>query len=538
MKKKNHQKKKIQKSQTKKESKSFRESFDKFIQYRYLSVIIAGLYFIVLLVISLLYHKVGDYGVETDFFWSYVPEAKNFISGTITIEQFRGPMYPIFLGLIKILVSDYFISGILLGVISASILIFLTHKLIKKIISPVIAFFVTLILAFNPIFVQYTYSAGTDMVFNVLAAATVYYFFKDENLNYKNLISSAFFAGISYLTRYNGIFLLGFIFIILFVNYYNIDWFKRLKAAVIYLAVFILTFTPWGIYCHQEKGSFFYNENYKNIAYELFGKNKISWDQFWFAESKNFHSLFDVIGRDIPLFFSTIFGNIGEHFVLDMERLMSWYIGAFVVVGIIVLLISNPFKNWKSRETGYYLSNIFFFALLLLVFYSERFSIFLIPFYLLIAVQPFFREKFITYKKLPGSLRYIIVVVLVIVTFSETVSFNGSRIDSGPKELLVLQEWYQKNIPLNERGKKIAARKPHVAYLLDMEFSLLPMADSYDDLINKLIQNNVDYLYFSPVEAGMRKEFQDLLNPKIFHKGLEPVVYFNNPPAVLYKVKR
>ncbi|MGB5848347.1 MAG: glycosyltransferase family 39 protein, partial [Ignavibacteriaceae bacterium] len=524
------------KLQSKKSNVSLEESFTKFLQFRYLGLVIAVLYFVILLILSLLYHKVGDYGVETDFFWGYVPKAKSFINGDLQIDQFRGPLYPMVLSLVNLIISNYFISGIVIGVLSASILIFLTFELIKNIFSPTVSLFVSLLLASNPIFVQYTYSAGTDMMFNVLAVATLFFFFKDKELNHRNIIIAAVLGGLSYLTRYNGVFLLGFVFIILFVNYWNNNWLQRIKSSIVFIVVFILTFTPWGIYCLNEKGSFFYNENYKNIAYELYGKGKISWDQFWFSESNNFTSLLDVIGRDPFLFISTTIGNIGEHFLLDMERLMGWYVGAFIVLGLILLLISNPFKNWKSRETGYYLSNLFFFALLTLVFYSERFSIFLISFYSVIAIQQFFREKFAANKRIPSKLIYLILISLIAVTLAKSISFNSSRINSGPQELLVLQEWYDENIPESERGNKIAARKAHVAYYLGMDFVLLPMANSYEEFIEKLHQYNVDYLYFSTIEASMRREFQSLLNPKSGHPGLKVVVFFNNPPAVLYRV--
>ena len=536
MPKKKSKNKSIKKLPSKKSKVSLEESFNKFLEFRYLGLVIAVLYFVILLILSLLYHKVGDYGVETDFFWGYVPKAKSFINGDLQIDQFRGPLYPIVLSLVNLIISDYFISGIVIGVLSASILIFLTFELIKNIFSPTVSLFVSLLLAFNPIFVQYTYSAGTDMMFNVMAAATLFFFFKDKKLNLRNIIIAAVLGGLSYLTRYNGVFLLGFVFIILFVNYWNNDWLQRIKSSIAFVAVFILTIAPWGFYCLSEKGSFFYNENYKNIAYELYGKGKISWDQFWFSESSSFTSLFDVIGRDPFLFISTIIGNIGEHFLLDMERLMGWYVGGFIVLGLILLLISNPFKNWKSRETGYYLSNLFFFALLTLVFYSERFSIFLISFYSVIAILPFFIDNFSISKRILLKLGYIIAISLIAVTLAKSISFNSTRINSGPQELLVLQDWYDKNIPESERGNKIAARKAHVAYYLGMDFVLLPMANSYEKFVEKLRQNNVDYLYISPIEAGLRKELKSLLNPKSSHPGLKVVVYFNNPPSVLYKI--
>jgi len=536
MPKKKSKKKSNKKLQTKKSKLSLEESFNKFFQFRYLGLVIAVLYFVILLILSASYHLVGDYGVETDFFWGYVPNAKSFINGNLQIDSFRGPLYPIVLSLFNLIISNYFISGIVIGVLSASILIFLTFELIKRIFSPTVSLFVILLLAFNPIFVQYTYSAGTDMMFNALAAATLFFFFKDKEINYRNIIIAAVLGGLSYLTRYNGVFLLGFVFIILFVNYWNINWLQRIKSSVVFVAVFILTFTPWGFYCLSEKGSFFYNENYKNIAFELYGKGNMSWDKFWFSESSSFTSLFDVIGRDPFLFISTTVGNIGENFLLDMERLMGWYAGAFIILGLILLLISNPFKNWKSRETGYYLSNLFFFALLTLVFYSERFSIFLIPFYSVIAIQIFFSEKFAFNKRIPLKIGYLIVLSLIAVTLNESISFNSSRINSGPQELLVLQNWYDANVSESERGFKIAARKPHVAYYLGMDFYLLPMADNYEEFLEKLRQNNVDYLYFSPIEAGLRRKFKSLLNPKSSHPGLKVVVFFNHPPSVLYRI--
>ncbi len=515
----------------------FPQKFKELLNYNFLGAAIALFYFAILAAVSFSFHKVGDYGVETDFFWGYVPAAKDFLNGIITIDPFRGPLYPIILGIFGFIVTDFFNAGILIGILSAAFVLYFSFEIVKRIISPKVSFFVTLLVACNPIFVQYAYSAGTDMFFNAIVTATLFFFFKEKELSYKNLIIAAFLGGLSYLTRYNGIFLFGFVIVILFINYWNINWLKRFKVAAIFVVVFILTFSPWGFYCLSEKGSFFYNENYKNIAYEMHGKGKIGWDEYWFKESQKVTSLQDVIFSDPGTFVSKVVNNIGSHFVDDMENLMGWHIGVFVILGLILFIVSNPFKYWKSRETGYYLLNIFFFALLLLIFYSERFSLFLIPFYSVIAIQPFFSPKYKIEKFVPLKFSYVFMIGLIAFTFAKSYSFNSSRIDSGPKELLVLQEWYDNNIAENERGKKIASRKAHVAYYLDMEFSLIPMADSYEELLAELKENKVDHLYFSTMEAAMRRQFQFLLDPKQNHPGLKVVVYFQNPPAVLYKVE-
>jgi len=374
------------------------------------------------------------------------------------------------------------------------------------------------------------------MFFNALAAITLFFFFKDRELKYKNLIIAAIFGGLSYLTRYNGIFLASFIFVILFVNYWDLKWSQRIKSSIIFIAVFLITIAPWGFHTLSEKGSFFYNENYKNIAYEVYGKGKMSWDDFWFRESSKITSLSEVVFKDVGLFISTTANNVGDHFVNDMDKLLGWPIGVFVILGLILLLISNPIKNWKSKQTAYYLVNLSFFVLLLLIFYSERFSIFLIPFYLVIAIQPLFDDKLRIIKIINPTFRYFLLVGLIVVSLINSYSFNSKNINSGPEELLILKEWYQKNVPDEKKGNIVAARKAHVAYYLDMKFALMPMADSYDQFIKKLREENVDYLYFGIAEAGLRRELQFLIDPKSKHPGLEVVVYFNEPPSVLYRV--
>jgi hypothetical protein len=530
-------KKKKEKSQTTLSKKSTSWSLEKYITYKHTGLIIAAIYFVVVGLISFIFHTVGDYGIETDFFWGYVPSAKKFLSGEIPMDAFRGPLYPMVLAIFGFILGDFFHAGIFIAVLSASVLIFVTFELLKKIFSTVISFFVTVLLVVNPVFIQYTYSAGTDMFFNALAALTLYFFFKNNELSYKNLILAAIFGGLSYLTRYNGIFLASFVFVILFVNSWNISWVQRIKASIIFAAFFLITFSPWGFYCLSEKGSFFYNENYKNIAYEVYGKGKISWDDFWFSESSKITSLTEVIFKDTGLFVSTVAGNTVDHFINDMERLIGWHLGVFVILGLVLIIFSNPFKKWKTLETGYYLVNLFFFALLLVVFYSERFSLFLIPFYAVLAVQPFFSEKFKFKKFIPVKFSYLLMVGIIAFTFAKSYSFNSRNINSGPTELLTLRDWYEENVSPEMKGKTVAARKAHVAYYLDMDFKLLPMADSYEELISKLKESKVDYLYFGIAEAGLRREFQFLIDPKGNHPGLEVVVYFKDPPSVLYRVE-
>ncbi|MCU0414538.1 MAG: glycosyltransferase family 39 protein, partial [Ignavibacteriaceae bacterium] len=449
-------KKKKYKAQTSIGNKTTSWSFEKYISNRHAGLIFAAVYLVIVGLISFIFHTVGDYGIETDFFWGYVPSAQKFLAGEIPMDAFRGPLYPIVLAIFGFILGDFFHAGILIAVLSASVIVYITFELLKKIFSPLISFFVTILLTLNPVFIQFSYSSGTDMFFNALAALTLFFFFKSNELGYKNLVIAAFLGGLSYLTRYNGIFLASFVIVILFVNFWNLNWFNRIKSSIIFAAVFLLTFSPWGIYCLSEKGSFFYNENYKNIAYEVYGKEKMSWDDFWFSESSKITSLTEVIFKDTGLFISTVAGNTLDHFSNDMERLLGWHLGVFVILGLALLIFSKPFKKWKTQEMGYYLVNLSFFALLLVVFYSERFSLFLIPFYLVLAVQPLFIEKLKLAKFLPKTLKYLLLTGLIVFTFFKSYNFNSENINSGPTELLTLRGWYEENVTPEMKGKTVA----------------------------------------------------------------------------------
>ena len=511
--------------------------FQSVINYKYLPVVFALIYLVILSYLSFTYHKIGDYGVETDFYWNYVHSAQAFLNGNILIDEFRGPLYQIVLGIFEFVIGEYLKAGMIINLFSASAVIFLSMSIIRKIFSNEYSFFTGVLLVINPIFIQYTYSAGTDMFFNALICLAVYLLLFKNEYSISNIILPAFVTGLAYLTRYNGIFLIILFFVILLINYWEIDFKSRIKSALIFSATFFITITPWGIFLLIKKGSFFYNENYKNIAYELYGKGKISWDSFWYSGSNQFSSLTEVIFKDPINFVIHMLQNVYQHFLLDMERLIGWQLGVLVILGIIVFLINNPLKYLKSRKFVYLAGGGVFFLILLLVFYSERFSLFLIPFYVVMALYPLLSNGKSLKKFLPKSVLFLIIIFITLFTFTKSYSFNASRIDSGPKEILQLRDWYFANVPVAERGKTIAARKPQIAYYLKMNFNVIPLADNYQDFLNKIKKEKDDYLYFGIMEAQTRPALRGLLNPKNNFPGLRPIVYFSNPPAVLYKVE-
>ena len=305
--------------------------------------IFAAAYTVAVAVIGCVYHTVGDYNIETDFFWTYVPLAKKVLQGIFTIEDFRGPGYPVVLALAGFILRDFFHTGMLLGAVAAGTTLFVMHRLLARLFGADLAFLAVLLTAVNRTFIQYTYTAGTDMVFVAWVAGAVYFFLHSPVFVRREVILAALCTAGAYLNRFNGIILLPALpAILLLTNPYDQPWKERWRTAVLFIGVTFVAILPWGIYCLIERGSFFYNRNYLNLAYEMYGKGRVSWDEFWYAGPLQYTSFFQVVMKDPILFLRKIVGNTYEHFVSDMELLLGWPLGVAVISGIVSLWFARP----------------------------------------------------------------------------------------------------------------------------------------------------------------------------------------------------
>ncbi len=509
--------------------------FPDYLNGGYAGVGIAGIYFILMLIVSLKYHVVGDYNVETDFYWSYVPQARHILEGAVPIEDFHGPAYPMVLAIISFFTRDLFHAGVVLSTLAAAVSLFLIFELLKKLFRSDVAFLATLLVAVNTTFIRYTYTAGTDMLFVSFITASTFFLLRSEQFRWFNLALSAALAALGYLTRYNGLSAaVGVPLAIIVANPFQQSMKERLKASAIFLGVFLAVIAPWGIYCQIQKGSFFYNKNYLNIAYEMFAKGKIGWDQYWYGDAQKFTSLTQVIMADPGLFVTSLVKNLFDHAVSDFDLLLGWQVGVFSLLGIVAFIKYKP----TSRVLSYFLISAAFFGVLLLVFYGERFSMVLLPVYAALALKALSipsLSQFRFWKTI--QVGGLIAILLVIWTGYNSMEFNRTNIDSGPKEVLSFGSWSHQNLGDSERGKIVIARKPHIAYYLDMKLEMFPYVENYDQLLAELRRVKASYLYFSLMEAGMRPQFQKLLDPRNAPKELRPLTYTTNPPAVLYKVE-
>ena len=81
------------------------------------------------------------------------------------------------------------------------------------------------------------------------------------------------------------------------------------------------------------------------------------------------------------------------------------------------------------------------------------------------------------------------------------------------------------------------ARKPHIAYYLNLDMGGFPLVETYNDLIAEARKIGASYLFYSYFEANVRPQFRFLFDVKNPPPELEPIMTLATPPAVLYRIK-
>lgn len=485
-------------------------------------------------IVGLVFHEMPDFGMESDFFWEYVPLARAILEGRVPIGAFRGPVYPAVLALVRLAVGEYVRAGILISAVSAAGVLAVMFAFVRRVATPGKALAMAALLAVNPVFIEYGWRVGTDMFFGLLTSLVLLLLFGRTRFGWRTLAGAAVLAGLAYLTRYNGVFVLAAVPIIALVDGWGMDRNRRLAAALVFGAVFAATIAPWSVYCRLEKGSFFYSNNYMNFGYEVYGRGRMNKERFFQAAAgMGIRSAGDVLTRDPVAVGGRLLANVPEHFWADLNRLVGWPAAAFTLLGLVLLVFRKP----PPGEAAAYMYGAAFFAVILLTTLETRYTLFLLPLYLLLAVQAIWGEGLRLAKP---SWRWAAVAALAVTLAAsgyQAVRANRAAIDAGPKEVLAVADWFRANVPAAERGRRVAARKPHIAYYMDLEHAALPVAETEAQLHRDLKRQGIDYLYFGGAEVTTRRSLLRLVDPSQAHPGFRMLVYSVDPLSVLYQVE-
>jgi hypothetical protein len=502
--------------------------------WRYTGLVLGGIYLIIAGLISFTYHRILDYGMESDFLFEFVPLAKSLGEGRLEVGPYRGPVYAILLQAGEAITRDYFAAGLIIGLLSATVTLIVTFSLIRRLFKPEIALAVGLLMMVNPYFFMYTYQLGTDMLFVALVTCSFYLLLAHSEMNLKWLSASAVLGALAFLTRYNGITILAVPVLILLINPWKLDWKRRLLAPALFTFVFFVSIAPWGLYTFKQKGTLFYSENQRNIAFEIYGKDQTSREDFFFKGNPfEGMSIPELIKYDPPVFFGTIARNFWQHGLYTFQYLLGVVTSILAVAGLVLLLV----RKMTAGQATLLLLNLAFFLALLPVHFEIRYPLFMLGPLLALAACAVFLVNLNIENRTARLISGITLVGLVLYTLINSYQINREQIASGPEEVVKIAEWFKGNVPPENRGVTVAARKPHIAYYAGLQYVPLPVASSANELIQRLKEQKVSYLYIGRVESQYRPQLRGLVDARRSWPGLKVVATSDQPPSVLYEIE-
>ena len=494
----------------------------------------------VMLVFVFFIHTVPDMEAESDFFEGYIVEAKAFLDGSIAIDDYRGPLYPIVLALTHTVLSrlgaDFFGTGKLLSLICAVWMLFLTNRYIRRIVDVRVATVVVLLMVVNPTFLRYSYTASTDVPCSLLMTLALYRWLSSGGRTVPLIVAGAVTA-LAYLMRYNSAALLaGFVLAMLMVNPWRQSWWRRGAATATVVMSFAVVILPWCLHLNAEKGHPFYSKNYLNVAYTYYAPPDGA-EQFVQTYGNQLNGYWDVLTFDIGRLVGAIPESVDLRFMQFVIQVLLWPTGLLAALGLVLVFARPP----DRLVVASYVVGGVVLASVMLIFFSTRLYLFVLPFVLLLATQ----GAVFVGRGLAGGggasarrTRAVLVGGAVFVLAFSAVSsaaYMRKHLTQGMPEARTFAERFIEITPESQRaGQRVAARKPYFAYYADLEFVRIPVGLDYDAFLKYLHARDVRYVYFSYIAARTRPELKTLMDERFAHRGLRALA--TSQVAVLYEV--
>ncbi|HEY6571733.1 MAG TPA: glycosyltransferase family 39 protein, partial [Candidatus Eisenbacteria bacterium] len=481
-------------------------------------------------------HTIGNYGVETDFYWKYGPAARDLLRGVVSIENYdsKGWGYPLVVAVVSLLGLDIFRAGQLVAILSAVGAAWILYRLHRSLFGPVHALASLCIVLANLVFVQNTYEVGTDMFFLAVSLASVGLLLRSKSPGLWAMAASGLIAGYAFSTRYNGLFLLpGALLLLLAFGVPSGAMAQRLRRAALWTGAFIAGALPWMIANAIHAGNPLANSNYVNVGYAVYGEG--NWEKFMYG-ARPIHSLADVVLLDPRRFAGAMIRNFGDHLWRDLFQLLPVAVGILAAAGALLLWRDRP----QRRVVGYFAFGALCFLTLVPVFYGARFSLPILPFYAALAawpiVSPLLGRPLAPVERIFPIRTFGFLLLLIPLAFGAYGKVAdpayGESVTAGPHELMPAIE-FLKAAP-REDGEGLLARKPHAAFIAGLRFVPMPEFETPDSLHAIAGRERARYVLVSGAEMAFRRGIRVFAEGDATIPGFQRV--HESPGALVYEV--
>ena len=483
-------------------------------------------------------HPIGTYWTETDFYQYYGPDAERIAAWRFPENPYQGPGYPAAVAIAAKFTGDVFVAGKWISVVSATIVVALAFMLFARLFGYWTGLAAASLVPVSAQFAQFAISAATDAFFLMLCLACLVVLTDDRASVPFRVISAGVLAGLAYLVRYNGIFLIAVgLFAILILNIFVLEWRARAMLSMFFLAAFLLIASPWLYANYRHRGSPFYNANYLNIATEFYpelAEGRTNQDGTRELE-KTFGSFGDVLRYDPQRLLRHYPANLYESFVETIRSdLVSRWTGLAALVGLLIVLVERRSKTslLLLAAAGLY------FLLMGLNHWETRYYFFVMVVYSGLAAYACVRVFEWVRERGMVTSRAFVLAPLALIAVMWGSSFAMARTDltafleMHPTEILAACDYLRGQ---GVSGAQIVARKPHVPFICHQEWVFFPSVKSLDELREWLTTHRADYLVISSVELKRRRELSPLKNPETAPPWLKVVWASKDPLLILYR---
>src|SRR5262245_5113077 len=194
-------------------------------------------------------HPFGNYATETDFYHFYAPDAERLAARQFPQNTYQGPGYPLTLALVARLTGmsgDLFTVGKWMSVVCAVLCGLLVFVLFARLFGYWVGIGAQLVAIASGEFPQFSINAATDVFFLLMCLASLIVFTSERIAPRWRVALTGALAGMVYLTRYNGLFLLVACLIgITLLDFFKQRWRERLILSSIFVALFLVASSPW-----------------------------------------------------------------------------------------------------------------------------------------------------------------------------------------------------------------------------------------------------------------------------------------------------
>ncbi|HTM58066.1 MAG TPA: tetratricopeptide repeat protein, partial [Candidatus Udaeobacter sp.] len=386
------------------------------------------------------------------------------------------------------------------------------------------------LLAVNPTFDRYGYSATNDMLALGLTGASLLFLLAPlEDGPRRGLVLSGVLAALAAFTRYSAVALLpaG----VLALLFWPRSRVTRGGAITRFVAGFLIVALPWTAFAAARGHlpgapllqffSFYTSPNSNRSVQDLAPTTPDS--------LRAYRSLGSMLGHDPAGLVRTMLGHIPQHLELEASETLGWPAATLGAIGLLFAILSRTALGLGPLL----LIGAIQFLTLVPVFHSDRYALPLVPFELSLAAFALAMPRVRARSRAAALLAGAACVLAAAISLIRSVEAQREVRRLLPTETLEAGRALHR---LATPASHVIARKGQIGYYAGLPVAPFPRFARLAELADYARSAHADFLFYSWYEAQLRPEFAWLLDSTAATPGLEVVHATANKKSVLYRM--